>query len=90
MLRGGTGDTTIKEDEPGGTTLEILLLASLGIPGVQAHVHSVEDMADGGRSLHRMEKGRVAVETVVTATVQTVVMHMAAAWAWALTQPPCI
>ena len=108
MLRGGTGDTTIKEDEPGGTTLEILLRASLGIPGGEADVHSMEDMDTGGRGLHRMEKdmvarnpiagrglhrmekGRVAVETVVTATVQTVVMHMAAAWAWALTQPPCI
>ena len=60
MFRGGTGDTTIKEDEPESTTLEILLLASLGTPGVQADVHSMEDMDTGGRGLHRMEKGRVA------------------------------
>ena len=60
MFRGGTGDTTIKEDEPESTTLEILLLASLGIPGVQADVHSMEDMDTGGRGLHRMEKDMVA------------------------------
>ena len=57
---GGTGDTTIKEDEPEDTTLEILLLAGLGLPGVQADVHSMEDMDSGGRGLHRMEKDMVA------------------------------